>query len=78
MLATGVVDIEPDLPNLRDAIRRGVNRHYPVCDGYERIGRRTSIENVYVCGDIVDEALNQIAVATAHAAIAATAIHNGL
>jgi thioredoxin reductase (NADPH) len=190
VLATGVVDIEPELPNLRDAVRRGLIRHCPVCDGFEVIDQRvavigtgakgiretlfirhftadltlftlgasvtdddrrhlatagillvdaavteiyieqealvglqtadgrtyrfdtlysalgalpnarvavdlgvecadngmiltdahqrTSVPDVYACGDIVHASLNQITVATAHAAIAATAIHNRL
>ena len=40
--------------------------------------QRTSIDGVYACGDIVSDTLHQIAVAAAHAAIAATAIHNAL
>ena len=40
--------------------------------------QRTSVDGVYACGDIVDDTLNQIAVAAGHAAIAATAIHNSL
>ena len=40
--------------------------------------QRTSVPGVYACGDIVHASLNQITVATAHAAIAATAIHNSL
>lgn len=188
VLATGVIDIEPELPNLRDAIRRGLIRHCPVCDGFEVIDQRvavigvgekgvrealfirrytadltlftlgasvtdehrrelasagialvdtpvtdvhvdadvlvglqtadgrthrfdtlysalgalpnarlatdlgvecgeggmlltdahqrTSVPGVYACGDIVHASLNQITVATAHAAVAATAIHN--
>jgi thioredoxin reductase (NADPH) len=39
--------------------------------------QQTSIPGIYAAGDVVNE-LNQIAVATAHAAIAATAIHNAL
>lgn len=35
LLATGVCDIEPDLPRLTDAIRRGYIRHCPICDAYE-------------------------------------------
>jgi len=191
VLATGVADIEPELPNLRDAIHRGLIRHCPICDGFEVLGRRvavigrgskgvreaqfirhftdtltlfslgaagisdverrelraahielvesavtevhreeraivglqtadgrehrfdtmysslgtlchcelardlgvqcaedgsiftdrhqrTSLPGVYACGDIVHDTLDQIAVATGHAAIAATAIHNNL
>lgn len=35
ILATGVMDIEPELPQLTDAIARGLVRHCPICDGYE-------------------------------------------
>ncbi len=38
---------------------------------------RTSVPGVYAIGDVVS-ALNQIAVATGHAAIATTAVHNAL
>ena len=37
----------------------------------------TSVPGVYAAGDVV-RGLNQIAVATAEAAVAATAIHNAL
>jgi thioredoxin reductase (NADPH) len=37
LLATGVVDIEPKLPEMEDAIRRGLIRHCPICDAYEVI-----------------------------------------
>jgi len=40
--------------------------------------QRTSVSDVYACGDIVDESLNQIAVTAGHAATAATTIHNSL
>lgn len=39
--------------------------------------QRTSVPGLYAIGDVVS-ALNQIAVATGHAAIAATAVHNSL
>ncbi|MDO1558069.1 NAD(P)/FAD-dependent oxidoreductase [Brevundimonas sp. 2R-24] len=39
--------------------------------------QRTSVKGLYACGDVV-RGLNQIAVATAEAAVAATAIHNAL
>jgi thioredoxin reductase (NADPH) len=39
--------------------------------------QQTSIEGLYAIGDVV-EALNQISVAVAQAALAATAVHNGL
>lgn len=43
ILATGVIDIEPELPGLGDAIRRGYIRHCPICDGYEVIDRKVAV-----------------------------------
>jgi thioredoxin reductase (NADPH) len=43
LLATGVVDIEPVLPNLPDAIRNGYLRHCPICDGYEVIDQKVAV-----------------------------------
>lgn len=43
LIATGVDDVEPRLPNLGDAIRRGLIRHCPICDGYEVIDRATAV-----------------------------------
>ncbi len=43
LLATGVLDIEPALPNLADAIRQGYIRHCPICDGYEIIDKKVAV-----------------------------------
>ncbi|HYE37156.1 NAD(P)/FAD-dependent oxidoreductase [Methylocaldum sp.] len=43
LLATGVLDIEPVLPNLKDAIRCGYIRHCPICDGYEVIDKKVAV-----------------------------------
>lgn len=43
LLATGVVDIEPPLPNLMDALRRGYIRHCPICDAFEVIDQKVAI-----------------------------------
>lgn len=43
LLATGVVDVEPDLPDLRGAVRHGLIRYCPVCDGYEVIGHKVGV-----------------------------------
>lgn len=43
LLATGARDVEPDLPGLPDAIRRGLVRYCPICDGYEASGRRIAV-----------------------------------
>lgn len=43
LLATGVVDLEPPLPGLTDAVRSGLVRHCPVCDGWEARGSRIGV-----------------------------------
>ncbi len=43
ILATGVRDREPELPDLFDAIRRGLVRHCPICDAWEARGSRIAV-----------------------------------
>ena len=43
LLATGAVDIEPDLPHLPDAMARGLLRYCPICDGFEARGRKVAV-----------------------------------
>jgi thioredoxin reductase (NADPH) len=43
LLATGAVDVEPDLPDLPGAVRRGLVRYCPICDGYESRDRRIAV-----------------------------------
>lgn len=43
ILATGAADIEPELPDLPQAVRRGFVRHCPICDGYEVIGQNVGV-----------------------------------
>lgn len=43
LLATGVIDLEPELPNLRNAVQRGLIRHCPICDAYEVIDQKVGI-----------------------------------
>ena len=43
LLATGVIDNEPPLPNALDAVRRGLVRQCPICDGYEMIDRKLGV-----------------------------------
>ena len=43
LLATGVEDIEPELPNLECAVRNGLIRHCPICDAYEVIDQKVAI-----------------------------------
>jgi thioredoxin reductase (NADPH) len=35
LLATGAVDVEPDLPDVPNAVQRGLVRYCPICDGFE-------------------------------------------
>jgi thioredoxin reductase (NADPH) len=43
VLATGVVDLEPPLPNAIEAVRRGLVRQCPICDGYEVIDHKIAV-----------------------------------
>lgn len=43
LLATGARDVEPDLPDLPDAVRRGLVRYCPICDGFESRGHRIAV-----------------------------------
>lgn len=50
MLATGVRDIWPDLPHAVTALREGVLRFCPVCDGFEAAGRPVAVLTRSVAG----------------------------
>ena len=43
LLATGVDDVQPELPDLEDAVRRGLVRVCPICDAYEARDRKVAI-----------------------------------
>jgi thioredoxin reductase (NADPH) len=43
LVATGVADHAPPIPNVEDAIRRGLVRVCPICDGYEMSGRSVGV-----------------------------------
>jgi thioredoxin reductase (NADPH) len=43
LLATGADDVEPELPGLPDAVRRGLVRYCPICDGFEAGGRTIGV-----------------------------------
>jgi thioredoxin reductase (NADPH) len=43
LLATGVMDIEPSLPNVKYAVRSGLVRHCPICDGFEVIDKKVAV-----------------------------------
>ncbi|MBW4025222.1 MAG: NAD(P)/FAD-dependent oxidoreductase [Proteobacteria bacterium] len=43
LLATGVADRHPDLPDLLGAIQRGLIRYCGICDGYESTGKNIAV-----------------------------------
>jgi thioredoxin reductase (NADPH) len=43
LLATGIVDENPDLPGWRAAVDKGVLRYCPICDGYEVRDKRVGV-----------------------------------
>lgn len=43
ILATGVVENEPNLPGCLDAVKRGLLRICPICDGYEGVGKSVGV-----------------------------------
>jgi len=43
ILATGVVDVEPDLPDIEGAVQRGLVRQCPICDAFEVIDQRIAV-----------------------------------
>ena len=43
LLATGLVDDEPEVPGLAEAVGCGAIRFCPICDGYEAIDRRIGV-----------------------------------
>lgn len=55
LMASGVVDNEPDLPDFLDAVARGLIRHCPICDGYEVRGQKIGV--IGWGGKCVNEAL---------------------
>ena len=43
LVASGVIDLEPDLPDVENAVRRGLMRHCGICDGYEISGHKIGV-----------------------------------
>jgi thioredoxin reductase (NADPH) len=43
LLATGVLDEPPPIPDVRSAVERGLLRFCPICDGYEVVDRNLAI-----------------------------------
>jgi len=43
LLATGGLDVEPEIENARAAVKAGLIRHCPICDAYEATGKRIAL-----------------------------------
>ena len=43
LLATGVIDKEPGLPDLFETVRKGLLRYCPICDAYEITNKRVGL-----------------------------------
>jgi thioredoxin reductase (NADPH) len=43
ILATGVMENKPPVAHVADAVKRGLIRTCPICDGYESIGKRIAV-----------------------------------
>lgn len=43
VFATGVEDVQPQMPNPFEAVRQGVVRHCAICDGYEMIDKPVAV-----------------------------------
>ncbi|HYD73432.1 MAG TPA: NAD(P)/FAD-dependent oxidoreductase [Candidatus Binatia bacterium] len=43
LLATGVANVEPPLPDHDEAVRKGLLRYCPICDAHEVIGKRVAV-----------------------------------
>ena len=43
ILATGVNDVEPDFPEVKQAVAAGALRYCPICDGFEASGRKIAV-----------------------------------
>jgi thioredoxin reductase (NADPH) len=43
LLATGGLDVEPELPDIREAVKVGLIRYCPICDAFEAKGKRIAL-----------------------------------
>lgn len=50
VLATGAVDVAPEMENLEHGVKQALVRYCPVCDGYETQGRRVAVLGMWEHG----------------------------
>jgi thioredoxin reductase (NADPH) len=43
LMATGGLDVEPEIPNARALVKDGLIRHCPICDAFEATGKRIAL-----------------------------------
>ncbi|WP_334188423.1 NAD(P)/FAD-dependent oxidoreductase [Noviherbaspirillum sp.] len=43
LVATGVVDVAPDFPDIGEAVAEGALRYCPICDGFESIAKKVAV-----------------------------------
>src|SRR4051812_3127041 len=49
LLATGGLDVEPEIPGIREAVKAGLVRYCPICDAFEAAGRRIALISYGKC-----------------------------
>lgn len=49
LIATGAQDVEPELPGIDGAVRRGLVRYCPICDAFEVQGKKVAIVGYGKC-----------------------------
>jgi thioredoxin reductase (NADPH) len=43
LMATGIIDTEPDFPGVKQALKTGALRYCPICDGFEAMDQRIGV-----------------------------------
>jgi thioredoxin reductase (NADPH) len=49
LLASGGLDVEPEIAGIRDAVKAGLVRYCPICDAFEAAGRRIALISYGKC-----------------------------
>jgi thioredoxin reductase (NADPH) len=49
LLATRGLDVEPEIPGIREAVKAGLVRYCPICDAFEAAGRRIALISYGKC-----------------------------
>src|SRR3569833_1419477 len=49
LMATGGLDVEPEIAHIREAVKEGLVRYCPICDAFEAAGRRIALISYGKC-----------------------------